>query len=245
MLSELARSEAFHSAVETSRLSHHIPNPTKETPSPLKVTSQPLPPIPGTTSPLAVSVDLPVVGVFDQWSHTPSVLLSASLTEHRVLRAHPHCSLSELRSFSRLRHIPLCAWNPCCLSICQTTHYPSIHLSINPAIHPFIHPPTHPPIHPPMHLGGFHTHGRCKWCCYEITVESLSRKTLFTSFGCIRRSGASRSHRTSTFDRLSLSRLVVSDSATPMDCSVSMEFSGQHYGSGLPFPSPRFTLRNG
>ena len=79
----------------------------------------------------------------------------------------------------------------------------------------------------------------------KITVESLSRTTLFTSFGCIRRSRASRSHGTSTFDCISVSRLVVSDSATPLDCSLSMEFSRQQYGSGLPFPSPCFTLRNG
>ena len=229
--------------METSHLSHHIPNPTKETPSPLKVTPQPLPPVPGTTSPLAVSVDLPVVGVSDQWSHTPRVLLSASLAEHRVLRAHPHCSLSASLLFKAASYSTVCM-EPM-LFIHLSNHPLSIYPPIHQPSHPSIYPPTQPSIHPPTHLGGFHTHGRCKRCCYEITVESLSRTTLFTSFGCIRRSGASRSHRTSTFDRLSVSRLVVSDSATPMDCSVSVEFSGQQYGSGLPFPSPCFTLRNG
>ena len=68
VLSELAGSQAFHSAGETSRLAYHIPNPTKETLSPLKVT--PLPPLLGTTNPLPVAVDLPVLDVSCRWTHT-------------------------------------------------------------------------------------------------------------------------------------------------------------------------------
>ena len=94
--------------MQTSRLSRHIPNPTKETLSPVEATPHPLPPVLGTTNPLAVSADLPVLDISHQWSPTPCVILPASPTEHRVRRVHPRCSLPELHSFSWLRRMKLC-----------------------------------------------------------------------------------------------------------------------------------------
>ena len=67
---------------------------------PLAITPSPRQPLTN-GNPLSDSVDLPVLDVSHQWSHTLCVLCLASLAEHRVLRVHPRGS--ECQGFTPLR----------------------------------------------------------------------------------------------------------------------------------------------
>lgn len=125
--------------MQTSRLSRHIPNPTKETLSPAKPVLIPFLPSLAPTIPLAVSADLPVLDVSHQWSPTPSPFC-LPLPLSSVCEASPRCGLSELHSFSWLRHSPLCV-DPMLF----------IHLSNYPLIHPYTYPSTQPASHQPSH----------------------------------------------------------------------------------------------
>ena len=149
------------SAGETSRLSYHILNPTKET---VPIKSHSSSSHPWHHEPTSCGCGFACSERFlSMESHYCVTSASGCLTRHRVFRVHPNCSLSELHSFSWLHHIALCAWTPCCLSICPPSHlsthtpihqpsHPSIYQLTQPSIQPPIHPPTFPCIHPLMSI---------------------------------------------------------------------------------------------
>ena len=100
--------------LSSSRTFHH----PKEKPRPhQQLPSSPPQPL-TTTNLLSVSVDLPVLDVSHQWTHTLCVLLClASLTEHCVQLPSILYQMSMLHHFAWLSDAPVCGGTIFCLSI--------------------------------------------------------------------------------------------------------------------------------
>ena len=139
-------------------------------------------PKPGHHSSASIFVHLPVLDISYKRTHKMCPFVFASLTDHRVFKVHPRCSLCQnFTPFHGEAYTTVCMGHmllthpsiyrpthpPIHSSIHLTTHtstHPSINKSTihHPSIHPLtnpssthtpIHPSTHPPsIHPCIHL---------------------------------------------------------------------------------------------